>query len=124
MVSWSLWHDVAIRFTTNPSPGVKSGHFHTTIKECHFMTIILATSGWYLWPPFYDPLGRWFYLSRVDRCFVHAFYSIYTYEIIIIIKTFIKFYKTNSVKGVLSRRDAFRPCSRDSSGDKGQFCFH
>ena len=23
----------------------------------------------------------------------------------------------------LSRRDAFRPCSRDSSGDKGQFCF-
>ena len=22
----------------------------------------------------------------------------------------------------LSRRDAFRPCSRDSSGDKGQFC--
>ena len=24
----------------------------------------------------------------------------------------------------LSRRDAFRPCSRDSSGDKGQFCFH
>ena len=24
----------------------------------------------------------------------------------------------------LSRRDAFRPCSRDCSGDKGQFCFH
>ena len=23
----------------------------------------------------------------------------------------------------LSRRDAFRPCSRDSLGDKGQFCF-
>ena len=23
----------------------------------------------------------------------------------------------------LSHRDAFRPCSRDSSGDKGQFCF-
>ena len=23
----------------------------------------------------------------------------------------------------LSRRDAFRPCSRDSSDDKGQFCF-
>ena len=23
----------------------------------------------------------------------------------------------------LSRRDAFCPCSRDSSGDKGQFCF-
>ena len=23
----------------------------------------------------------------------------------------------------LSRRDAFRPCSRDSSGDKGQFGF-
>ena len=23
----------------------------------------------------------------------------------------------------LSRRDAFRPCSRDSSGDKDQFCF-
>ena len=23
----------------------------------------------------------------------------------------------------LSRRDAYRPCSRDSSDDKGQFCF-